>query len=163
MVCIHCLWVFSLAICKLALIWKTLLWDWELHHQEQELWKLLEPDHPVFSSFNLILQGYPIEVCLLGLLKRANGDRKYSEVILACITSSHQRKSSKMWYNKRHLPFEAPKKSTWGVDKEYRVRNIFKFQFHGRWQRVEMRMALRGSYCEIQTSRGPTVLCILHG
>ena len=47
---------------------------------------------PPFYFNLLILQDYPIGGCHLGLLKRANGDRKHSEVILACLTSSHQRK-----------------------------------------------------------------------
>lgn len=60
---------------------------------EDEPLELLEPDHhPPFYFNLLILQDYPVGDCLLGLLKRANGDRKHSEVTLACLTSSHQRK-----------------------------------------------------------------------
>lgn len=151
MVWIHCLWVFCLDICKLALIWRTSLWDWELHHPEHESLELLEPDHPPFYFNLLILQDSPIGGCLLGLLKRANGDRKHSEVILACLSSKKEALKCDITKGTFHLGHRREalgalaRHTEWGI--------FLNFMVDGKWQKwewpsgaVSVKFRLQGAY-----------------
>lgn len=143
-----------LFICRLAVVQRILLWEYEQNLQGKEPLGLLKSNDSNFSFCKalLTLHGPRIRDFVLGLLERIVGDRKHCEATLAYITSSHQR-------NELQKLIHEKTPSIWGSDKEFSVRNIKKLcSGHDGWWREEMGAALRGSYCEIYNGEGKLLL-----